>query len=155
MEAALFKTIVSLVVVLGLMALLVVGLRKLFHVGFPGSSNIVDIDILGQRSVQPKRTLYVVKVLNKVLVLSATEHGIAPLGEIDDETALKAVEARQETLRLQHAVRFPGIRKRAERSQSFAEFFQKPFNVVLWRAAKDSVGTPRTQKSAVPQERAI
>jgi len=147
MEFALLKTIVSLVAVLGLMVLVVAGLRKFLNIGTSRGTNVVDIDILGQKSIHPKRALYVVRVLNKVLVLSSTEHGVNSLGEIDDESVINTLDLRQAALREQRSLGYAGLKRKLSRAQSLGEFFHKPFNVVLWRAVKSGTRPPVAQSS--------
>jgi flagellar biogenesis protein FliO len=85
----LLKTLGSLVAVLGLMFALVVVLKKYLY-GFQSTrSTLISIDVLGQRVIQPKRSIVVVKVLNKVFIIGMTEEGMQMLGEIDDEDVLQ------------------------------------------------------------------
>jgi flagellar biogenesis protein FliO len=88
----LLKTLGSLVAVLGLMFALVVVLKKYMY-GFQSTrSTLISIDVLGQRVIQPKRSIVVVKVLNKVFIIGMTEEGMQLLGEIDDEDILQWID---------------------------------------------------------------
>jgi flagellar biogenesis protein FliO len=136
MEYALLKTLASLVAVLGLMALLVMGIRKFLNTGFSRRTDVVDIQILSQKSLHPKRMLYVVKVLNKVLVLSSTEHGVNSVGEISDESVISTLEIKQAALAEEKSAGLSGFKQRIRGTESLGDFFHKPFNVVLWRAEK-------------------
>lgn len=42
------------------------------------------VEILGRRTVDPRNSVYLVKVGGKVLLLGASSNGLAPLGEISD-----------------------------------------------------------------------
>jgi flagellar biogenesis protein FliO len=148
MELALLKTAASLVAVLGLMALVVIGLRKLLNVGLAGNGDVVDIEILSRKSIHPKRALYVVKVLNKLIVLSSTEHGITSLAEITDAAVIDALNVRQTAMRQEPGAGPSAIRRRFDMAQSFGDFFQRPFNVVLWRAARSA---PARKVSGIQQ----
>jgi len=151
MEFAFLKTMVSLIAVLGLMALLVVGLRKFLNVGFSGKTDLVDIQILSQKSIHPKRMLYVVRVLNKVLVLSSTEHGVNSLGEIDDESVINTLDAKQATVAETKSAGFAGLKQRVRGTESLGDFFHKPFNVVLWRAEKTAASSPFAKSPELQQ----
>ncbi len=139
MELALLKTVVSLIAVLGLMVGVLLVLRKFSFAGAAARTNLVDIEVLSQKVLQPKRSLYVVKVLNKVMVISSTEHGIQPVGEIADESILKAVEAKQEIVREQKSKSFVSFKQRLRTAETLGEFFHKPFNVILWRGDKQGI----------------
>jgi len=94
MEWLVVKTMLSLAGVLGLMVALTVVLKKYIYAGKTGSSAIVDVEILGQRALQPKRAVFVLKVLNKVLVVGVSEHGMQALTELTDPETIAAVEER-------------------------------------------------------------
>lgn len=88
----LLKTVGSLIAVLGLMFALAVGLKKYLY-GFQGASSTrIAIDVLGQRVIRPKRSIVVVKVLNKVFVVGMTEEGMQTLGEIQDGDILRWID---------------------------------------------------------------
>jgi flagellar biogenesis protein FliO len=141
MELAVVKTILSLIAVLGLMFVIMLALKKFHQVGSGGRSNLVDIEVLSQKVLQPKRMLYVVKVLNKVLVISSTEQGIHPVGEINDEAVVHSLEARQESIREQKGSAFVSFKERLRSAETLGEFFHKPFNVILWRGDKPGIAS--------------
>jgi flagellar biogenesis protein FliO len=118
-----------------------IALKKFFLVGPASRSELVDIQILSQKMLQPKRQLFVVKVLNKVLVVGSTEHGIQALGEIDDASTVQALEERQEDLRLQKAAARLSFKEKLYQAETLGDFFHKPFNVTLWRGNKRGVGS--------------
>ncbi|HTX18039.1 MAG TPA: flagellar biosynthetic protein FliO [Bacteroidota bacterium] len=84
----LLKTLASLGAVLGLMAALVLFMKKYLYGYQASSSSLVSVDVLGQRLIQPKRSVVVVKVLNKIFILGMTEEGMTTLGEIQDPDIL-------------------------------------------------------------------
>ena len=84
MEWLLLKTLFSLVAVLGLMFGVVWFLKKYVYRGRSGSSSQIEIEVLGHRSLQPKRSVVVLKVMHKVIVVGMSEHGMQTLTEIAD-----------------------------------------------------------------------
>ncbi len=92
MEWILLKTLLSLAAVLGLMVGVVYVLKKYVYRGTTGAANAVAVEILGQRTLQPKRSIVVVKVLGSVFVVGMSEQGMQTLGTIDNEESLAALE---------------------------------------------------------------
>ena len=91
--------------------------------------------------LQPKRMLYVVKVLNKVMVISSTEQGIQPVGEIDDAAVVRSLETRQETVRETKSPSFVSFKQRLHTAETLGDFFHRPFNVILWRGDKPGIAS--------------
>jgi flagellar biosynthetic protein FliO len=91
MEWILVKTIFSLVAVLALMAGMVLILKKYVYNGRGASASSVNIEVLGYRMIGPKRSIHVLKVLSKIIVVGVTEGGMTALGEIDDEESLRQI----------------------------------------------------------------
>jgi flagellar biosynthetic protein FliO len=118
----LVKTLLSLFAVLGLMIAVAWAVKKYILDGRMRGSNMVEIDVLGQRMLQPKRSIFVVKVLNKILVVGTTETGMNTLSEIDDDDVLQQVTV----ARLQDEIRFEGLTRRSEKEmpapQTFADY---------------------------------
>lgn len=141
MALELVKTLFALVAVLGLMFAVVWALKKFFFLGPGSKSELVDIEVLSQKTLQPKRQLYVVKVLNKVLVLSSTEHGIQAVGEIDDQAAIRSIENRQEEIRLERSTSRPSFKQKLCQAETLGDFFHRPFNVILWRGDKSGASS--------------
>jgi flagellar biogenesis protein FliO len=81
MEWILIKTLLSLAAVIGLMVGLVFLLRKFLVLGGRPSSTDVDIRVLGTRTLQPKRSVCVIGVLDRVLVVGMSEQGMQTLTE--------------------------------------------------------------------------
>jgi flagellar biogenesis protein FliO len=88
----LLKTLASLVAVLGLMFGLVIVMKKYLYGFQAAKSSLVSVDVIGQRLIQPKRSVFVVKVLNKILILGITEEGMTSLGEIEDASILHWID---------------------------------------------------------------
>jgi flagellar biogenesis protein FliO len=111
MDWVVVKSLLSLVAVLALMGAMVFVLRKYAFKGQLSNSSVVDIDLLGHRMLGPKRGIYVVKAMNKVLVVGVTEGGMSSLGEIDDESILRQIDDR--------------MTGQGKSQTGFAEYFQK------------------------------
>jgi flagellar biogenesis protein FliO len=118
----LFQTVISLVAVLALMFGVVWILKR--FVRLPGFRNadIVEVEVLGQRVLQPKQAVFVIKVLNKIMVVGAGEGGMRTLSTIEDEDVLRQITA----ARIHDETQFTGFTRRARTSgaapQTFAEF---------------------------------
>ena len=92
MEWIVVKTFLSLAAVIALMIGVVFVMKKYMYGGKASSTNIVDMKIIGTMMLQPKRSVSVLKVMNKVLIIGVTEDGMQTLGEISDEKSLNQVE---------------------------------------------------------------
>jgi len=88
MEWVLIKTVLSLGAVIGLMLGVVVLLKKFVYGNRTSSSTPVEITVLGTKALQPKRSIVVVKVMNKILVVGMSEHGMHSLTQIEEDTSL-------------------------------------------------------------------
>ena len=85
MEWLLIKTLLSLTAVLGLMLAVVFLLKKLAFGGKLSSKDHIEVTLLGSKSLQAKKTIQVVRILNKILVLGVSERGIEKLAEFESE----------------------------------------------------------------------
>lgn len=94
MEWMLVKTFVSLLGVLALMAGIVIVFKKYGYKGQVPGTSVVGVEVLGSRMLAPKRSVHVLKVLNRVIVVGVTEGGMTSLSEIDDDETLRVVEER-------------------------------------------------------------
>ncbi len=81
MEWILVKTLLSLAAVIGLMVGLVLLLRKFLVIGGRTSASDIEIRVLGTRTLQPKRSVCVIGVLDRVLVVGMSEQGMQTLTE--------------------------------------------------------------------------
>lgn len=84
MEGLLVKVLVSLAAVLGVMAALTLLIRKFFFSADPGNSVDAVIQVRGHRMLAPKRSVYVLHVLGRWLVVGVTEQGMCLLSEFED-----------------------------------------------------------------------
>jgi flagellar biogenesis protein FliO len=81
--------IFSLAIVLGLMFVLLLVMKKYFTNISSDNNSTVPVNVLGYKTIQPKKSIIVVHVLNKVLVLSSTENGITLLTEFSGKETAK------------------------------------------------------------------
>ena len=88
------KMVVSLIAVLALMLGLVAVMKKFLSPAGRDGGAAIDIDVVGHRTLQPKRTVYAIRVANKIVVVGSTEHGMQTLTEIGDPAVLADVESR-------------------------------------------------------------
>lgn len=119
MEWVLVKTFLSLAAVLGLMFGIVWLLRRFTSHGATHASRPVDIEVLGYRMLEQKKSVFVLKVLQNVFVVGVTEQGMNTLGEIRDEKSLGEVEERVAAGRL-------------EKTSSFSTYFAKHLGSIVW-----------------------
>jgi flagellar protein FliO/FliZ len=95
MEGIFVRMVLSLAAVLALMAGLLFLVKK-FALGGKGSARMpLQIDILGKRSLQPKKSIIVVRVADKVLVVGMSEHGMQTLTELTNEEVQTALSMQE------------------------------------------------------------
>jgi flagellar biogenesis protein FliO len=92
MEWIVLRTLVSLAAIIALMLGLAYLGKKYLHAGKGARRSLVDVEVLGHRSLQPRTSVYVVKVLTRVIVVGTSEHGMQTLSEITDPETLAAVD---------------------------------------------------------------
>jgi flagellar biogenesis protein FliO len=114
MEWVLVKTLMSLLAVLGLMTGIVILLKKYVYKGHGVSTAVVSIDVLGHTVLSPKRSIHVLRVLNKIVIVGVTEGGMTSLGEINDEECLAEIDGR--------------ITDRTANPNLFTDYLQKYFH---------------------------
>jgi flagellar biosynthetic protein FliO len=124
MDWVVVKSLLSLLAVLALMAAIVFALRKYAFKGQLTNTSMVDLSVLGHRMLGPKRGMYVVKVMNKILVVGVTEGGMTSLGEIDDAQSLRQIDE-------QLAVQEKPV-------TGFADYFQKYLHVLSPAGSKNT-----------------
>ena len=122
MEWLLVKTLGSLLGVLGLMVGIVVVLRKYVYKGESAGSPIVEVDVLGHRALGPKRSVHVLRVLDKVIVIGVTESGMASLAEISDAESLHTIDRR--------------IAEQMKTPASFSTYVDKYLHSFTWKGMK-------------------
>ncbi|HCV44148.1 MAG TPA: hypothetical protein DGH68_11740 [Bacteroidetes bacterium] len=122
MEWMLVKTLFSLAAVLVLMAGIVFVMKKYVYKGQTSNGSVVSVDVLGHRLLTPKRSVQVIKVLNKIIVVGVTEGGMTSLGEIDDEDILREIGERMED--------------RTKTPSNFSDYVEKYMRTVSWNRSK-------------------
>ena len=105
MEWLVVKTVLSLAAVLGLMFVLVLALKKFVYRGANGRTDSVEIEVLGQRMLQPRRSVHVLRVMDKIVVVGMTEHGMHALTELSGPEVTAKLAARREAARRETARR--------------------------------------------------
>jgi flagellar protein FliO/FliZ len=92
MEWIVAKTLLSLAAVIALMVGVVFVMKKYMLGTQAGSSALIDMKVIGTMVLQPKRTVSVLKVMDKILIIGVTEDGMRTLGEINDVKSLAHIE---------------------------------------------------------------
>ena len=92
MDGMVIRSVLSLGAILALMLGLTWLAKRYLHAGKGPRRQVVDVELLGQRSLQPRSAVYVLKVLNRVIVVGTSEHGMRPLAEISDPETLASLE---------------------------------------------------------------
>ena len=91
MDWLVIRAFLTMMMIVGLMfALLVVVRKYLFN--RPNISN-ENMKVLSSLSLQPKKSIFLVKVFNKVMLVGISDNSIAALGEITDEETLEIIDA--------------------------------------------------------------
>jgi flagellar biosynthetic protein FliO len=88
----LFQTMLSLAAVLALMVGVVYAMKRWLFGTQTNQQSSIPIDVLGYRVLQPKRSVYVVKVLGKTIVVGVSEAGMQTLCEIDEDAVAQQTE---------------------------------------------------------------
>ncbi len=137
MESIAIKSFLSLAAVLGLMFVIVFILRRYMGFGRREGTSVVSIDVLGARTFHPRRSIYVLRVLNKILVVGVTDGAMHTLSEIDDEQSLKELDVKAPANEI---ISGWFSRKRKEdtyQSQSFTSMLSKYVNISKSKQSKD------------------
>lgn len=85
------KTLLSLALVIGILLLFMFGMKWLSGKASGGSSIAKQLQIYGSLSLGPKKALYLVHVVNRVLVLGVTENNVSLISEITDEKEIETL----------------------------------------------------------------
>jgi flagellar biogenesis protein FliO len=83
------ETLVMLVVVVALTILVLVAARR-FGFGRP----LGPLEVVGRLPLEARRAVYLVRIVDRVYVLGASEAGIEKLGELDSETLEPALRSK-------------------------------------------------------------
>jgi flagellar biosynthetic protein FliO len=92
MEWILVKTLLSLFAVLGLMIAVLALVRRLYRSGSTTPGSGVSIELLARTTIQPKCSVAVIKVLDRILVVGATEQQVNLLSEMDESETRPAFD---------------------------------------------------------------
>jgi flagellar biogenesis protein FliO len=92
MEWVLLKTLVSLAAVLGLMGLVVAFMKRFVYGRRRRGNAPVEVEILGSRVLQPKRSVFVLRVLDAVIVVGSSEEGLQTLARVGDRRSRELLE---------------------------------------------------------------
>jgi flagellar biosynthetic protein FliO len=85
MEGVFLRMVLSLSAVLALMIGLMYLVKRFVLPGSSSPRSAVQVEVLGRRALQPKKSIFVVRVAGKVLVLGVSEHGMQALTELSEE----------------------------------------------------------------------
>jgi flagellar protein FliO/FliZ len=85
MEGIVFRMVLSLSAVLALMVGLLFLVKRFVLPGAGPARLPVQVEILGRRSLQPKKSIVVVRVAGKVLVVGLSEQGMHTLTELTQD----------------------------------------------------------------------
>lgn len=92
MEWVLLKTLASLAAVLGLMGLVVAFMKRYVYGRRRRGNAPVEVEILGSRVLQPKRSVFVLRVLDAVIVVGSSEEGLQTLARVGDRRSRELLE---------------------------------------------------------------
>lgn len=98
MEMVLVRTVLSLAAVLALMLGVLYLVRRYVQGGSRSTSHLVEVELLGQRALGPRRSIQVLKVLDRVLVVGVSEQGMQALAELSGERAVNELNERRQAL---------------------------------------------------------
>lgn len=85
------KAFMTMMIIIGLMFGLLIAVRK-FLFKKPHLTND-NLKVLSTLSLQPKKSIFIVKVFNKVMLVGVSDNSMAALGEITDGETLKILES--------------------------------------------------------------
>lgn len=92
MFAMVMKTLLSFALIIFLMVVVFQVIRR-FYLPLSSSSNSLgSLRVYGQLQIQPKKSIYIVRVLNKVLILGVSENSINVLSEISDQEMIRVLD---------------------------------------------------------------
>jgi flagellar protein FliO/FliZ len=81
----LVESLLALLVIVGLAALFLYAARR---AGLGPGRGLGSIELLARLPLEPRRSVYVVRVLDQVLIIGASEAGLAKLGELPESAAV-------------------------------------------------------------------
>ncbi|MGB9591930.1 MAG: flagellar biosynthetic protein FliO [Candidatus Kryptoniota bacterium] len=90
MDWLIIKSLITLLLIIGLMfGLLIVAKR--FFLAKPKQGNS-EVRVLNMIALQPKKAIYFVKVLNRIILVGVSDNAIASLGEVGDPDSVQKLE---------------------------------------------------------------
>jgi len=93
MEDLVLRTAGSLLFIIALMLGLAWVVKKfLFGGKIPGASGN-GVEVIAHVPLQPKRSIFIVRVPGKILVVGSAENGLTSLGELSDQPAIEQFDA--------------------------------------------------------------
>lgn len=91
MDWMVVKAFITMLMIIGLMfGLLIVARKYLFNKPHLTNDHLKVISTL---SLQPKKSIFIVKVFNKVMLVGVSDNSMAALGEITDDETLQILES--------------------------------------------------------------
>jgi flagellar biosynthetic protein FliO len=91
MDWILIRTLLSLVAVLGLMFAVAWIVRRIGRPAARNGNSGVSIDLMSRRTLQPKASVAVIRVMDRLFLVGATEHSVQLIAEVsaapDDDLA--------------------------------------------------------------------
>ncbi|MFZ4619127.1 MAG: FliO/MopB family protein [Bacteroidota bacterium] len=93
MESLIGQMIFSLSIVLIIMASITFIVKRYLGIQPTSKRTAVKVEVLAHQPLQPKRSVYVVRIANSVLVLGSSEQGLQLFTELHDEELMEALNA--------------------------------------------------------------
>lgn len=90
MDWLIVKTFLTMILIVGMMFVVLIFVRKYFY----AKPQFVDenLRIVTSISLQPKKSIYLVKVFDKVMLVGVSDNAIASLGEVTDPETLRRID---------------------------------------------------------------
>jgi flagellar biosynthetic protein FliO len=92
MDWLFFKTFLSLGLVIGLIVVVLYLMKKFLYGGRAANIASGNMKLLGHLAIQPKKVIYLVKVVDKVFVVGVAENSMQMLGEINNPELLRHMD---------------------------------------------------------------
>lgn len=86
------KAFLSFALIIFLMAIVFYVLKKLYPQISSTSNSSISMRIYAQLQLQPRKAIYIVRVLSKVLIIGTSESSLTVLSEINDPEIIKILD---------------------------------------------------------------
>jgi flagellar biosynthetic protein FliO len=86
------QMLISLSIVLAIMVGLAYFVKRYMGFQSPAKRALVKIEVLAHQPLQPKRSVYVVRIASSVLVIGSSEQGLQLFTELHDEQLMELLE---------------------------------------------------------------